>query len=159
MDDNDLGFGEVEADLANRASQRENDRAVIQKEADDEFWDDVIDEIEIEESKDKKMKVDRLTKNYLTSDYEFLLLYYQIELKKPIDPAAALLYDIDVMLEIANADKLELIKEIEEKFIDDETLDKRISKIGFDAAHEQFFRQYKTKIDQNKLNKFLEKMQ
>ena len=159
MDDDDLGFGEVEADLANRASQRENDRAVIQKEADDEFWDDVIGEIKIEESKDKKKKVDRLTRTEIQTNYEHLLAYYQMELKKPIDPAAALLYDIDAILEIAKVEKSKLTKEIEEKFIDDETLENKVNKIGFDAAHEYFFSQYKTKIDQDKLNRFLEKMQ
>ena len=125
MEDDDLGLGEVEADLAKGACQRESDRAVIEKEADEEFWDDVIDEIEVEESKDKKKKVDSLTKNYLTSYYESLLLYYQIELKKPIDPAAALLYDTNAMLEIAKADQLKLIKEIEESFIEDKVLEKK----------------------------------
>ena len=74
---------------------------------------------------DKKKKVDSLTKNYLTSYYESLLLYYQIELKKPIDPAAALLYDTNAMLEIAKADQLKLIKEIEESFIEDKDSGKK----------------------------------
>ena len=98
MEDDEFGLGDVITGIKSNEKKRDEVRKDIANN-DQDFFDDLMDWIETDDSKETIRKNVSIIKSSIQRKYDQILFYYENEMHKQLDPEDAYIYDIDSMYE------------------------------------------------------------
>ena len=98
MENDEFGLDEVMTAIKSSEKKRDEVRKDIANN-DKDFFDDLMEWIETDDSKETIRKNVSIIKSSIQKKYEQILYYYENSMHKPVDPEKAYIYDIEIMYE------------------------------------------------------------